>query len=623
MKLIKLKFAATVLTGFPFKGNLYSDYGIKVVRGENVTEGKLRWDTIKCWNEHFDKMGYYSLKKDDVVIGMDGSKVGKNKARIQQDALPLLLAQRVACLRANENTDQVYLYYCINNSRFEDYVYRIQTGSSVPHISKDQIEEFEIPIHNLKNQIKIAKILSDLDTKIELNNKINAELEAMAKLIYDYWFVQFDFPNSKGKPYKASGGKMVWSEELKREIPEGWEVVPLKSLVTLVKGNVSPNEIDKETPYIGLEHIPRKTIVLSEWETASKVDSDKCLFEKGDILFGKIRPYFHKVGLALVSGITSTDTIVLRAKQGRLAALSLQCVFSERFVDAATNSSTGSKMPRADWNVLKDYRIALPLDSLLNKYQDLFSSAIAKIELNVLENRKLVNLRDWLLPMLMNGQVRIKETAQSKVVSEVKNKTAFKPESIYNYQSQIFALIADVSKQNRIKHGEMTIAKYSYILDKVHGILTFFDYGRHHLGPWAKEMKKVLLNKANFKIDEEGVSVVNQDLLTGNPNERQIRDAVQELASILVKYKGKERSHQTELLATVCKVVEDIQSTDLKAVRDSMKKWPIDLKGEKFKNKAEKFSEEEISATLKFIISKNWHSTLKTVNHCLIEDNNI
>jgi len=167
---------------------------------------------------------------------MDGSKVGRNKARIKETDLPLLLAQRVACVRAINDNDQVFLYYLINNPRFEDYVFRTQTGSSVPHISKTQIEDFQIPKLGYTNQQKIASILSDLDSKIELNNNINTELEAMAKTLYDYWFVQFDFPDANGNPYKTSGGEMVWSEELKREVPKEWEVKKIGDLVEVKRG---------------------------------------------------------------------------------------------------------------------------------------------------------------------------------------------------------------------------------------------------------------------------------------------------------------------------------------------------------------------------------------------------
>jgi len=232
----------------------------------------------------------------------------------------------------------------------------------------------------------------------------------MAKLIYDYWFVQFDFPDANGKPYKSSGGKMVYNEALKREIPDEWNLMPLEGIVDVISDTVTPSDICSKTAYIGLEHIPRKTIILSDWETAEKVDSNKSKCKKMDILFGKIRPYFHKVGICFVDGITSTDTIVLRAKEKKLQGIALQTVFTEHFVESATNSSTGTKMPRANWTVLKNYKTPMPPNELLCKYQSLFDDIVAKIEVSIYQNKELTELRDWLLPMLMNGQVTVNDS---------------------------------------------------------------------------------------------------------------------------------------------------------------------------------------------------------------------
>lgn len=138
-KEVRLGDVCEIITGFPFPGKKYSKEGIRVVRGDNVTIGNLRWDTEKDkrWNEPFDKTEYYSLQANDIVIGMDGSRVGKNKARIKEEDLPLLLAQRVACVRHNELAEQDYLYYNIFSKKFVDYVNSIHTGSAIPHISKN------------------------------------------------------------------------------------------------------------------------------------------------------------------------------------------------------------------------------------------------------------------------------------------------------------------------------------------------------------------------------------------------------------------------------------------------------------------------------------------------------
>ncbi len=271
------------------------------------------------------------------------------------------------------------------------------------------LQHMHVHLPSVTEQRAIESVLSALDAKIDLNTRINAELEQLAKTIYDYWFVQFDFPDANARPYKSSGGKMVWNDALKREIPAGWEVAHLSRLVEEVKDSITPNAFDGATAYVGLEHIARKSIALSTWATADKATSNKIAFRKGDILFGKIRPYFHKVALAMMDGIASTDAIILRPRQLGLSALALETIFSDRFVEAATASSTGSKMPRADWKVMRNYRVAIPDKSSLttNDYQKLFDGVASKIENHVRQNRTLTQLRDWLLPLLMNGQVRV------------------------------------------------------------------------------------------------------------------------------------------------------------------------------------------------------------------------
>ena len=304
-----------------------------------------------------------------------------------------------------KGNDPFFAYYFLKNLDLKS----LNSGSAQPSLNRNYVYPLRIHVPKVDEQKKIAAVLSALDAKIDLNHRINAELEALAKTIYDYWFVQFDFPDAHGRPYKSSGGAMVWNDTLKREIPAGWEALPLSRLVDEIKDGVAPAAFSSATPYVGLEHIARKSIVLSSWASADKASSNKIAFRKGDILFGKIRPYFHKVALATMDGIASTDAIVMRPRQPELAALALETIFSDRFVDSATASSTGSKMPRADWKVMRNYCIAVPgkASSIAVEYQRMFDGIAGKIENNVQENRELTRLRDWLLPPLMNGQVRV------------------------------------------------------------------------------------------------------------------------------------------------------------------------------------------------------------------------
>jgi type I restriction enzyme S subunit len=441
-KFIKLAKIADVITGFPFKGDQYSNSGIRTVRGENVTEGSLRWDTIKCWDQEFEKEEDYLLKADDVVIGMDGSKVGKNKARVKENDLPLLLAQRVACVRAKKGNDQVFLYYLINNPRFERYVFQTQTGSSVPHISKSQIEEYEVPNFDYLSQQKIASVLSALDDKIELNNRINAELEAMAKLVYEYWFVQFDFPfdGAQGKPvvslsacaersrsrvegYKSSGGKMVWNEELKREVPEGWEVGFLENLA---KFNPS-QKLERESlaPYLGMSSIPTNCYMTEMPE--EKEFSGGIKFQNGDIVVARITPCLENGKTALITllednsvGFGSTEFIVIRARERSTRSFLTILSRSESFRNFAISKMTGtSGRKRVDAKELAKFQMAIPPNDLLKKYAAIVDSYFEKMTINTKQNQELASLRDWLLPMLMNGQVRIDELSHHDELSDL------------------------------------------------------------------------------------------------------------------------------------------------------------------------------------------------------------
>ncbi len=349
--------------------------------------------------------------ENDIMIGRYGPPVF-------QICRGLKGAYNVALLKAKPKAgvDREFLYYFLKQDSVFQYVDKLsartggQTGVDLVSLNKYPVR---IPNDTTDQRGLVASLVA-IDKKIELNNRINSELEAMAKTLYDYWFVQFDFPDENGKPYKASGGRMVFDSELNREIPMGWTTKSLGEIVNIVKGNVSPKEVSSSTPYIGLEHIQRKNLALIDWASSDIAASNKTIFKEGDILFGKIRPYFHKVAVAPFDGITSTDTLVFRPKSHKLYGLVLEVIFSGEFVEIASQSSTGSKMPRADWNVLKNYPVVIPQDDLLEKFQGLIDKYCKKLKSITIENHELRNLRDWLLPMLMNGQVTVKPSTESK-----------------------------------------------------------------------------------------------------------------------------------------------------------------------------------------------------------------
>ena len=190
-------------------------------------------------------------------------------------------------------------------------------------------------------------------------------------------------------------------------IPEGWEFRSLGEIAKEVRRGVNPENVDPGTPYLGLEHFPRKSIALSEWGKASDIQSTKLVFKKGEILFGKIRPYFHKVGVAPLDGICSSDVIVIQPKDEQFFALILTCVSSEAFVDHATQTSQGTKMPRANWDVLIKYPIPVPPPELLDSFNDFLKTIVNQIHNLTFKNRNLRQTRDRLLPKLISGEIDV------------------------------------------------------------------------------------------------------------------------------------------------------------------------------------------------------------------------
>jgi len=224
----------------------------------------------------------------------------------------------------------------------------------------------------------------------------------MAQRLYREWFVNFRFPgHEKVRLVDSSLGK----------IPEGWEVVELGELAEQVRRGVDPTTVEPDTPYVGLEHIPRKSIALSDWGCAADVQSTKFLFRTGEILFGKIRPYFHKVAIAPLDGICSSDTIVIKEKDSRWFPVVLTTVSSERFIDEATRTSNGTKMPRANWDVLVKYPVPLPETAVLERFNQFVNDSLAQIHNLIFRNINLRQTRDLLLPKLISGELDVAEFA--------------------------------------------------------------------------------------------------------------------------------------------------------------------------------------------------------------------
>ena len=412
MKKCKLKDVATLIAGFPFDGHKYSSEGIRVVRGDNVTIGRLRWDIDKRWNYPFKEAQTYLLRNEDIVIGMDGSRVGRNRAFVSECDLPLYLAQRVACVRHNEKSIQKYLYYAIFSDRFEQYINTIHTGTSIPHISLEQLGDFEFLIPSITEQEKIGNLLYDIDQKISLNTRINAELEAMAKQLYDYWFVQFDFPDENGKPYKSSGGKMVWNEKLKREIPEGWEVKEMGDMLNFSNGINYEKDIagDKKYRIINVRNITSSSIFINKddldiIELPSK-QANNYLITEDDIIIARSGTPGSTRLIMNPYDVIYCGFIIKGTPRNNNNKYILMYYLKQLEGTQATKTG-GSILQNVSQDTLKSLRMIVPPENIVNTFNQFVDKIFNSINSNIETSNHLTHLRDSLLPMLMNGQVTI------------------------------------------------------------------------------------------------------------------------------------------------------------------------------------------------------------------------
>jgi len=316
--------------------------------------------------------------------------------------------------------DSEFLYYWVK-AHVEE-LQRHASGSTFQELTGSALAQIRIRIPPLSEQRAIAHILGTLDDKIELNRRMSETLEAMARALFKAWFVDFEPVRAKmegrwqrgqslpGLPahlYDLFPDRLVDSEL--GEIPEGWRVGRLGDVAENLRRGVQPDCIAPNTPYIALEHMPRRCIALFDWGTAEGIESNKFEFKKGEILFGKLRPYFHKVGVAPVDGICSTDIVVIVPRRPVWTAFVLGHVSSAEFVDYTNAGSSGTKMPRTSWADMARYKIVLPPEPVAEAFDTLVQPLTERIICGIHESRTLAALRDALLPKLIRGEIRVKD----------------------------------------------------------------------------------------------------------------------------------------------------------------------------------------------------------------------
>jgi len=352
-----------------------------------------------------------TIKVGDILINSTGQGTAGRCAFVKE--LPtnkvVITDSHVLIVRVNS----FYTAGCLGYSLFsiEGLLQTFMDGSTGQgEFDKERLFNIITGLPPKEQQEIVFRFLNNLDKKIELNNRINAELEAMAKTLYDYWFVQFDFPDANGKPYKSSGGKMVYNPTLKREIPEGWEVAPLSSITRVSNESIDPADYPEKL----FKHFSIPVFDATNTfgvERGDTIGSNKFTVEETDLLVSKLNPWFNRVVYAMAEPeqICSTEFVVWRCPNTSIKNFMYMIATSPQFIAHCTQSATGTSNSHKRVNPNVMMRFDQPFNlKVAEKLGQHLEPILKQLIVNQRENTKLASLRDWLLPMLMNGQVTVK-----------------------------------------------------------------------------------------------------------------------------------------------------------------------------------------------------------------------
>ena len=346
-----------------------------------------------------DRLKDKIISSDSIMVTCIGSAMGK----VAKNSLPSVTNQQINSIIVNENFDSDYIYYLFKNN-YAVFRNAASGSTAIPILNKTDFDNLRFKVElNLNEQRKMVSILSTIDDKIEINNQINLELEAMAKTLYDYWFVQFDFPDQNGKPYKSSGGKMVYHPELKREIPEGWGVENLFDIADVQYGYPFSTDYFNGTgegvPVIRIRDILGNDITNYSTEEVE----DKYKINVGDVLIG-MDGNFHMN--YWIKEDCYLNQRVVKVNSDKLPNMVLKYQI-EPFIRLREKSVSRTTVGHLSDKDLKAINVILPKDKYLSSIFEKFESILENIIINQQQNQELTHLRDWLLPMLMNGQVKV------------------------------------------------------------------------------------------------------------------------------------------------------------------------------------------------------------------------
>lgn len=413
----------TIQTG-PFGSQLhaadYTSIGTPVVMPVNLSAGSISDDGIaRVSEENADRLARHKLLPGDIVFSRRGDVT--RFALVSERESGWLCG--TGCLKVSVGNSSIttpgFVAAVLASPESKEWLIRHAVGATMPNLNTEILASIPITLPPINEQRAIAHILGTLDDKIELNRKQNETLEAMAQAIFKAWFVDFEPVRAKmegrwqrgqslpGLPahlYDLFPGRLVESEL--GEIPEGWSIGVLGDILSLRNERVMPSNETKMMHYAPIESIGARNLFLSEWKNGGEAKSSLILFKRGDILFGAMRPYFHKVCIAPFDGVTRTTVFTLKPSMPEISAYALILAYQNETVEWATLHSEGSTIPYVKWkNSFEKMPIILPPEELQIRFNNTASPFIENAILNIEENTALAQLRDTLLPKLISGEL--------------------------------------------------------------------------------------------------------------------------------------------------------------------------------------------------------------------------
>lgn len=394
MEFLTLESLCSEIIDCPHSTPKWLDEGIPVVRNYNLVDGHIDTSNLSYVDEstYLDRIKRAKPEEGDIIISREAPM---GVVGIVPEGFKCCLGQRLVLLKVDRSKcDPQYLLYALLSNIVQVQIHRIDlTGSIVSNLNIPDMKKLLIPMVN-ENMDKVGGYLQSIDSKISNNNAIAQQLEAMAKTIYDYWFLQFEFPNEEGKPYRSSGGRMIWNEELQQEIPEGWTSTRLKDIIVenpKSKIKVSDVKNDGEIPFF-----TSGADILSTNE--SIVSGLNCYLNTGGN--ADVKYYYGEASY-------STDTWCITAENETKYILPFVLNKIKPSMDKVFFQGTGLR--HLQKNLLREYQFCFPDSNVVKEFSKLASDIFKEQHYLLEENKKLESLKQFLLPLLMNGQVTINE----------------------------------------------------------------------------------------------------------------------------------------------------------------------------------------------------------------------